>query len=63
MYQSPSTIIQNINTNNIKKNLKTVSETSPPQTNTPSQKIISPFLTGMAKGSVLFVGVDAVKLG
>ena len=34
-------IIQNINTNNIKKkNLKTVSETSPPQTNTPLQMLL-----------------------
>ena len=45
---------------------------SPPQTGTPLQvhspssaapKNSPPFFTRMAKGSVLLVGVDAVKLG
>ena len=38
---------------------------APPQTSTPPQELpqkLSPFLTGMAKGSLLLVGVDAVKL-
>ena len=49
---SVSKAINNYPKHKHKKNLKTVSETSPPQTNTPLQKIISPFLIG-----------DAVKLG
>ena len=61
MYQSQSNIIQNINKSNIKN-----TETSPLQTNTPPQMLLQnylPLFIGMAKGSVLLVGVDAVKLG